>query len=103
MHRYTWQRSYLPSAPPTLYRPHFLFLEVCCPRNPFPFKQFLDAATNFHSRHGVPPQALPGAAHFHLFRVPEKQGEEEPCRHLGDFHEHDGLLSSCSLEAWACL
>ena len=76
----------------------FLFLEVCCPRNPFPFEDFLDAAANFHSCRGVPPQTLPGMSLFHLFWVPESQRKEETPWY---FHAHDSLPSTYTLEAKA--
>lgn len=52
------------SPPPQPHSWHFPFLEVCCPRNPFPGEDFSEAAANSHSCRGVPPQTLPGMSLF---------------------------------------
>lgn len=80
-----------PPRPPSFPTDMFRFLEVCCPGNLLPFKDFLDAAASSHPCGGVPQQTLPGTALFHLFRVPE--------RRCLCSHQHDSPASTYA-RAW---
>lgn len=81
----------LTARPPSFPTDMFRFLEVCCPGNLLPFKDFLDAAASSHPCGGVPQQTLPGTALFHLFRVPERR-----CLRS---HQHDRPASTYA-RAW---
>lgn len=92
IHRHAQTRSAgSPPRPPSFPTDMFRFLEVCCPGNLLPFKDFLDAAASSHPCGGVPQQTLPGTALFHLFRVPERR-----CLRS---HQHDRPASTYA-RAW---